>query len=666
LFVIVACGPAGGTAQNGGQNEAEASPTGDATITITATAGPQSPATEGAAQEVDAPPGTEEADGAALSIEVQSGSLETDAGGLTVGFTRDGQPFRGQPDAPVVLEEFSDFQCPYCGRFFQQTLPSLEENQIAGGEVVMVFYDFPLTRIHPQARAAHLAAHCAAEEGAATFWAMHDLLFESIDEWAGRSNTTELFTGYAEELQLASDEFRSCLESERYAQDVQDDLEAGTQRGVNSTPTFFLNGQRLTGAQPLAVFEEAIATVNDGGQLAGATSAPPQQPAAAPTPASLDEEYAAALGDPQAPVTIVEFTDYQCPYCSRHAEQTLPRIIEQFVETGQVYYVLKDLPLTNIHPEAKVAAAAARCAGEQDEYWQMHDALFARQPLWAEEGDASRDVFVQIAGDVGLDTGSFAACLDSGRHDEAIDDNFAEAQALGANGTPYFFIDGYPVPGAQPIELFEYAVDLASQDRLSEAYAPQTEPEPQPGAQEPVEVPLGDAPSIGDPQAPVVIVEYTDFQCPYCLRHFQQTYPQIVENFVETGQVRYVFKDFPLTNIHPQAVLAAEAARCARDQEAYLEMHDLLFQRQQQWSGDSNAAETFVDLAAELDLDTGAFAECLDSGRHEAGVRADLEEGSQLGVTGTPGFFINGNYLSGAQPYAVFEQAIRELSGQSD
>ncbi len=101
------------------------------------------------------------------TIDVAPGSEETGPKGLPVGFTSDGFAFRGDPAAPVVMEEFSDFQCPFCGRFFEQTLPSLEENQIAAGEVVLVFYDFPLKRIHPQAETAHVAAHCAGEEGAA-------------------------------------------------------------------------------------------------------------------------------------------------------------------------------------------------------------------------------------------------------------------------------------------------------------------------------------------------------------------------------------------------------------------------------------------------------------------------------------------------------------------
>ncbi|HSM59014.1 MAG TPA: thioredoxin domain-containing protein [Candidatus Sulfomarinibacteraceae bacterium] len=600
------------------------------------------------------------------TIDVEPGSEETDENGVTVGFTTDGYAFRGDPTAPVVLEEFSDYQCPFCSRFFHQTLPSLEENQIASGEVVLVYYDFPLTQIHPQAPAAHEAAHCAGQEGAVAYWAMHDLLFENIDEWSGSNNAASIFSGYASELDLDETQFNSCLEDGAFQARVQAGLERGAARGVNSTPSFFLNGQRLVGAQPLQVFNEAIATVLEGRELVQEPEEPAQEPAAAPTPAAISNDIAAAKGDPSAPVTFVEFTDYQCPYCARYVEQTLPNLLETFVESGDVYYVMKDFPLDHIHEEARAAAAAARCAGEQDAYWEMHDLLFARQPLWAEKGDEeSAAVFGEMAAELALDEDAFEACLDSGRFDGAIESNVSEGRALGVSGTPAFFIDGYPVVGAQPFELFAYAIELAQEDRLAEAYTQQPEPEPE-QPQEPADVPLGDAPAIGDPDAPVVIVEYTDFQCPYCARHFQQTFPRIVENFVDTGMVYYVFKDYPLTDIHPQAVDAAEAARCAREQDAFILMHDMLFERQDVWNGRNNASEIFVEFAQELGLEQEPFSQCLESDRHVEGIMADLEEGASLGVRGTPGFFINGYLVSGAQPYELFEQAVSQLAQESE
>jgi protein-disulfide isomerase len=105
---------------------------------------------------------------------------------------------------------------------------------------------------------------------------------------------------------------------------------------------------------------------------------------------------------------------------------------------------------------------------------------------------------------------------------------------------------------------------------------------------------------------------------------------------------------------------AAEAARCAGEQDAYIEMHDMLFNRQSEW-GTPNAATLFAGYAGELGLDAEAFSTCLADGRYEAAIQADLDDGIRLGITGTPGFFINGRFLSGAQPYAVFQQALDEM-----
>ena len=591
------------------------------------------------------------------------GAGELDANGISVGFTDEGRPYRGDINAPIVMEEFSDFQCPYCSRFTNETMPGLLANQVANGEVVIVFYDFPLNTIHPQAAAAANAARCAGESGAAAYWAMHDRLFVDIAEWSN-GGANDIFVRYAEELGIADDDFETCLAEERYADAIDEDLALGQSRGVNSTPSFFLNDQPVIGAYPLDYFNQAIAAVAAGDTVAVEQETAPQGPAVKPTPATIVmDDIGSEIGDPNAAVTIVEYTDYQCPYCVRHATETLPRIISDMIDTGRVRYIVKDFPLDSIHPEARSAAVAARCAGEQAAYWEMHDELFARQQEWSGLGAAAIDVYTAMATGLSLDGDAFAGCMASGRYDDVVQANQDEGLALGVTGTPAFFINGYPVSGAQPYELFEYAVALAEEGTLADAYvAPAEEaaqPEPTPSG--PVEINTDGAYSVGDADAPVVLVEFTDFQCPFCSRHFLQTYPQIKAEYIDTGKVRYVFMDFPLSSIHPQAQLASEAARCAGDQDAYVEMHDLLFGRQDAWNGRDDAATVFSEFAAELELETGEFDTCLETRQHEAAVLADLEYGSSLGVDGTPAFFLNGNFISGAQPFEVFQQAIESL-----
>lgn len=177
----------------------------------------------------------------------------------------------------------------------------------------------------------------------------------------------------------------------------------------------------------------------------------------------------------------------------------------------------------------------------------------------------------------------------------------------------------------------------------------------------PAEDPVQDSTILGSPDAPVTIVEFSDYQCPYCQQHALETLPQIVEAYVDTGQVRYIFRDFPLTS-HAYAQQAAEAARCAGDQgaAAYWEMHERLFAEQSEWSAQevSEIGATFAAYAGELGLDGEAFQACLASGMYAEQVRQDQSAGYQAGVEGTPAFFINDQFAAGAYPFETFQQMI--------
>jgi protein-disulfide isomerase len=161
-----------------------------------------------------------------------------------------------------------------------------------------------------------------------------------------------------------------------------------------------------------------------------------------------------------------------------------------------------------------------------------------------------------------------------------------------------------------------------------------------------------DDPVKGPATAPVTIVEFSDFQCPYCSR-VTPTLKQVEDTYGD--KVRVVFRNFPLLQIHPNAAKAAEAASCAADQGKFWEMHDRLFGDQQKLG-----VEDLKQTAAALGLKADEFNQCLDSGKKEAEWRHDMEEGTSYGLTGTPAFFINGRLISGAQPYEAFTQIINE------
>lgn len=156
----------------------------------------------------------------------------------------------------------------------------------------------------------------------------------------------------------------------------------------------------------------------------------------------------------------------------------------------------------------------------------------------------------------------------------------------------------------------------------------------------------------GDEDAPVTIIEWSDFECPFCGRFYTETLGQIEEQYIKTGKVKLVYRDFPLS-FHPNAQKAAEAAECAGEQGKFWEMHDLLFEK-----GVSGGVAAFKGYAKQLDLDTAKFDSCLDSGAMASEVQKDMSEGAAAGITGTPGFLINGKLVSGAQPFSVFQQII--------
>lgn len=567
---------------------------------------------------------------------------------------------KGKADAPITIIEYSDFQCPFCSRWFAQTYPTLVKEYVDTGKVRLQFRDFPLTSLHPNAFGAAVAARCAGEQE--KYWEMHDKLFGSQNDWAQLPDPKATFTSYAKELALDTDAFQQCLGGGKFDQEIQADLQAGQAAGVTGTPSFLINNQLVVGALPTETFRQYIETVLSGGQIANAQpqAAQPQEP---PKPLDIPISGAPTRGNPDAPMTIVEYSDFQCPFCSRFANETLGTLLQEYVDTGKVKLVYKDFPLEQIHPNAEKAAEAARCvrelAGNDEAYWAMHDKLFAGQADWAQSQNPA-DTFSQYAEAVGVKSADFKSCLDSGKHAAAVQADLQEGLKFGVQGTPTFFIDGQAFVGAQPITNFRQAIGMVEQGQ-SIAPPPQPTPAPEPTpAPLAQDVPLDNVAAIkGQPDAPITIVEYSDYQCPFCERHFTQTWPQL-QKYIDDGTVKYVFKDFPLTSIHPQAPKAAEAARCAGEQEKYWEMHDKLFGSQQEWSGQATATDIFKKYAGELGLDQASFDTCLDSGKMKAVIDANEQEGINFGVRGTPGFFVNRTPLPGAYPIQAFQALIQQ------
>lgn len=165
-------------------------------------------------------------------------------------------------------------------------------------------------------------------------------------------------------------------------------------------------------------------------------------------------------------------------------------------------------------------------------------------------------------------------------------------------------------------------------------------------------------PALGPENAPITMVEFSDYQCPFCISWYQQVYKRLMVDYKD--KIRFVYKDFPLYSIHPEAEAAAEAANCAGDQNAYWQYHDALFEEKNGLGGDA-----YTKYASDLGLNLDTFNKCINEHLHKDDVTADYKYGSSLGVNSTPSFYINGLAVIGAQPYEVFQQIIdKELAGE--
>lgn len=215
----------------------------------------------------------------------------------------------------------------------------------------------------------------------------------------------------------------------------------------------------LFGTSPEPDSGDAVAAGATDATLDGATAdtAPPAAPDTAVDPATT--AVRPAMGDPDAPLTIVEYSDYLCPFCGRFSTEVEPALVERYVDAGLVRIEWHDFPVQG--DRSVQAAIAARAAGRQDAYWAYHDALFALQ------GDIGyvREEFVAIAGELGLDTDRFARDLDDPALETAVRADLAVGQQLGVRGTPSFLIGGVPVVGAQPLSVFVDVIDAQLAER---------------------------------------------------------------------------------------------------------------------------------------------------------------------------------------------------------
>jgi protein-disulfide isomerase len=351
--------------------------------------------------------------------------------------------FRGSEKAPVTVIVFSDFESFPCSRSAAVLKGVLEQNR----DVRLIFKHTPAAT-NPNAMLAHEAALAAGAQG--RFWEMHDTLFENQAKLS-RADLLE----YAKALGLNLPTFQQALDNHTYRSTIEADLAEARGLGVTTTPTFFVNGRRLVGPQGYASLGAVIETL-----LAGIPkSQRVQEEVVASGPAqAINVEHAPMKGPATAPVSLVEFTDFECPFCAQAAPIVLQLLAAY---PTQVHFAFKHYPLP-MHKESPPAHEAALAAGEQGKFWEMHDLLFATQ------NKLTRDDLIAKAKQLKLDVPRFAKDLDSHRFKAAVEADRQEGNRLGVDGTPYFFINGHGISGAINLADFKRLIDAA----LKEAALP--------------------------------------------------------------------------------------------------------------------------------------------------------------------------------------------------
>jgi len=583
----------------------------------------------------------------------------------------DDSPTLGKAYAPITLVEISDYQCPFCSRG-NTTILQLQKEY--GDKLRLVMKQNPLDSIHPQARGAAKAALAAGVQG--KYWQMHDKMFENQ-----RALDQASLEKYAQELGLDVARFKKDQADPKWDQVIQKDQALASQLQATSTPQFFINGRRISGARDAAVFKQIIdeeltkveALVKSGVKpdqvyatlMARAASAPAAAPApAAAAPAAAVKKVpvpddAPYLGPKHAKVTIVEFSDFECPFCQR-ALPALNQLKDAYPRDVKVVFRQYPLP-PNMHPNAQISAEASLAAHEQGKFWPMHDKLFENRTA------LGRDSLEKYAEQIGLNMSKFKAALDSGKFKQKVSEDMAAGSSVGVNGTPTFFINGQMqvgglgfdqwkarideeikkadkllATGVKPEKLYERLLEEGANTAPAVAAAPA--PPPAPGVAPPAgaakDVPVGNAPVKGPRGAPVTIVEYSDFQCPFCSQG-AQVLKQLEGTYKE--KVRVAYKHQPLQSMHPNAQMAAEASMAAQEQGRFWEYHDKLFANQR--ALDRASLEKY---AQEIGLDVNKFKSALDSGKFKGAVANDSAEGNRIGADATPTFFVNGRMVQGA------------------
>jgi protein-disulfide isomerase len=645
-----------------------------------------------------------------IAADTSSGGVWSDEDAAVPVSSKD--PVWGSRSAPVTMVVFSDFQCPFCTRV-ETTVNELKA-KYGKDKLRIVWKNTPLP-FHPNAKPAATAAEAVFRLGGSNaFWQFHDKAFANQKDLS-----PDKYEQWAVEAGVDRAKFKELVTKPEVAAKVDADTAVGKSAGVTGTPASFINGVFLSGAQPTdkfsAVIDEQLtaakAAIASGTKpdkvyvkLAGENKAKAPAPAEKPNkpekPAEDDKTIwkvpvgnSVFKGKADALVTIVEFSDFQCPFCGR-VEPTINEVVKTYGDKVRVVWKHNPLPF---HPRAEPASELtmeARAQKGEKGFWAAHALLFkkecagkadakdkqsceAGQGKWTDNQVKLTDEdLLGYAKELGLDENKVKTAISDHRYQHEITADQDLSDDLQANGTPHFFVNGRRLVGAQPFDKFKSIIDeeikkaegmIAKGVAAKDVYAEiiKDGKEPPPPEKKTVDAPAPDSPWKGSDKAKVVMEVFSDFQCPFCKR-VEDTVKQVEKNYGD--KIRIVWRHKPLP-MHKDAPLASEASQEVwkqKGKEAFWKYHAMLFEKQ--GTPDALTRASLENYAEPLGVDMVKFKKALDANSNKAFVDSESAVADKAGISGTPAFVIgsiekgqvNGYYISGAQPYGKFKKVIEK------
>jgi len=312
----------------------------------------------------------------------------------------------------------------------------------------------------PNGDKAAMAAECAATQGPDAFFRMRDRLFADQQGWRDTQTPDDFFARMAGEEGLDERAFSGCLVNGERKEQVELDIRLGKALGTQGTPAFVVQGIPTSGMIPVEGFRQVVEEILAENDNPTRDWLPPPPTWGRPSLQSqvLSMGMGHGVGPVDAPIQIIEFSDFGCGYCRMFQEQTRPVLDDEYVATGMVRWTYVPFVL-GMFPNGDQAAVASECAAEQGSFDPMRRRLYQDQQGWRGSQEPG-PFFTQLAEEEGLDPERFAECLEEDTAPDRIQENNRVGQSVGIRGTPAFFINGFPVRGAQPLDTFRDILDM--------------------------------------------------------------------------------------------------------------------------------------------------------------------------------------------------------------